>query len=296
MKDPLPMKENNTPNAIQLTDIKEYYKIGEITELFGIGADSIRYYEKKKLISPTRNTVNNYRLYSLQDIKKITDIRELLALGFSTDDILRFEENKTLENTEHLFETELNYVEKQIKDLFSIQSSIKRKLKLLQHAKKLNTDETVYVKHFNSRPIEIISETRIADNQVPLTAVRKQRSENRNIDLIGACDCYTLDLENSIPEHDYYLTHNVFLYYPEQNAASNAFLPAGDYLSLCYKGHPKRTKDLMHLLYDYAKTHDLDILGMPIEFDYISHFESGKEEEFIIEIQLPVTSVHTSNG
>ena len=41
--------------------MKDYYKINEIARLYGIGQDSLRYYERLGLLSPRRDT-NGYRL------------------------------------------------------------------------------------------------------------------------------------------------------------------------------------------------------------------------------------------
>lgn len=41
--------------------MKEYYTVSEISRLYGIGIDSLRYYEKIGALSPRRGE-NNYRL------------------------------------------------------------------------------------------------------------------------------------------------------------------------------------------------------------------------------------------
>ena len=43
--------------------MKDYYKINEIAKLYGIGVDSLRYYERLGILKPRRDT-NGYRLYS----------------------------------------------------------------------------------------------------------------------------------------------------------------------------------------------------------------------------------------
>lgn len=45
-------------------NMKDYYKINEISNLYGIGVDSLRYYEKIGVLIPRRDT-NGYRLYGL---------------------------------------------------------------------------------------------------------------------------------------------------------------------------------------------------------------------------------------
>lgn len=46
--------------------MKEYYKIGEISSLYNIGADSLRYYEQLGILKPQRDS-NGYRMYSIND-------------------------------------------------------------------------------------------------------------------------------------------------------------------------------------------------------------------------------------
>ena len=64
-----------------------YFKIGELSKLYNIGVDSIRYYEQVGLLHPKRDPNNNYRLYTLEDIRKLTMIRELLALNMPLEQI-----------------------------------------------------------------------------------------------------------------------------------------------------------------------------------------------------------------
>lgn len=45
--------------------------VKEASKLTGISEQNIRYYEKQKLISPTRNSGNAYRQYSEEDIRKL---------------------------------------------------------------------------------------------------------------------------------------------------------------------------------------------------------------------------------
>ena len=55
---------------------KNIFYIGELSELFNISVDSIRYYEKMGLITPLRNPANGYREYTLNDVQTLTLIRE----------------------------------------------------------------------------------------------------------------------------------------------------------------------------------------------------------------------------
>ena len=49
----------------------------------GLNRSSIRFYEKKGLISPERNKKNGYREYTNQDMEDIQKIAYLRTLGIS---------------------------------------------------------------------------------------------------------------------------------------------------------------------------------------------------------------------
>ena len=61
---------------------RKYYKTGELSKIYKLGRDSIKYYEKLGLLNPTRDT-NSYRMYTIKDIWNLNLIRELRTLDFS---------------------------------------------------------------------------------------------------------------------------------------------------------------------------------------------------------------------
>lgn len=61
-------------------------KISELSDHTGVSTRSIRYYEKKNLIKPSR-TKNGYRIYDEQDIGRVKAIQFFLDIGLKTDEI-----------------------------------------------------------------------------------------------------------------------------------------------------------------------------------------------------------------
>ena len=62
-------------------------RISEVAEITGLTASNIRFYEKEKLIEPSRNESNGYRDYSENDVENIKKIAYLRTLGISVEDI-----------------------------------------------------------------------------------------------------------------------------------------------------------------------------------------------------------------
>ncbi len=61
--------------------------INELERLTGITRQNIRFYEKKELLHPARNSGNNYREYSAEDLAALKTIKLLRKLDFSLEDI-----------------------------------------------------------------------------------------------------------------------------------------------------------------------------------------------------------------
>ena len=61
--------------------------IKEVEERTGLTRSNIRFYEKEKLIEPSRNDKNGYRDYSEKDVENIKKIAYLRTLEISVEDI-----------------------------------------------------------------------------------------------------------------------------------------------------------------------------------------------------------------
>ena len=61
--------------------------IKEVEERTGLSRSNIRFYEKEKLVEPSRNEKNGHRDYSENDVENIKKIAYLRTLGISIEDI-----------------------------------------------------------------------------------------------------------------------------------------------------------------------------------------------------------------
>ena len=61
--------------------------IGRLARKAGVGAETLRYYERLGLIRPERRTQSNYRLYGPDAESRLMFIRRAQFLGFSLDGI-----------------------------------------------------------------------------------------------------------------------------------------------------------------------------------------------------------------
>lgn len=64
-------------------------QIGELATRAGVSTRSVRYYEQQGLL-PARRRANGYRDFDEQDLRLVTQIRQLLGTGFTLDDTRPF--------------------------------------------------------------------------------------------------------------------------------------------------------------------------------------------------------------
>lgn len=62
-------------------------KIGELANLTGCSVQSIRFYEKEKLLSAPRRSDGNYRVYDLNNLEQLTFIKHCRSLDIALTEI-----------------------------------------------------------------------------------------------------------------------------------------------------------------------------------------------------------------
>jgi len=63
--------------------------IGKLAEAAGVGIETIRFYERARLLPPPERTAGNYRLYDGTALARLRFIRHGKKLGFTLDEIRR---------------------------------------------------------------------------------------------------------------------------------------------------------------------------------------------------------------
>jgi len=63
--------------------------IGEVAEHIGASTRSLRHYEQQGLISPSREH-NGYRVYGTLEVIRAGNVKDLLDLGLTTDDVRQY--------------------------------------------------------------------------------------------------------------------------------------------------------------------------------------------------------------
>ena len=63
------------------------FSIGQLARRAGVGIDTVRYYERNRLLAPANRLASGYRRYGDIELKRLRFIRRAKALGFTLADI-----------------------------------------------------------------------------------------------------------------------------------------------------------------------------------------------------------------
>lgn len=62
-------------------------KIGELAKRSGVAIDTVRYYERERLLPPAQRLTSGYRTYGADDVKRLQFVRRAKNLGFTLPEI-----------------------------------------------------------------------------------------------------------------------------------------------------------------------------------------------------------------
>ena len=106
-------------------------KVGEIAKIVGINVETLRYYEKIKIMPEPKRKQSNYRVYDNFDVQRLLFIKRGKELGFTLKEIkelleLKIESTATCGDVKHLSEHKLKDVNEKIADLKRIKKVLEK--------------------------------------------------------------------------------------------------------------------------------------------------------------------------
>lgn len=262
--------------------MKEYYKIGEISKLYHIGPDSLRYYEELGLLQPMRGE-NGYRMYGLTDLWRLNVIRDLRRLHFPMEKIQKYMNNRSIDSTQELLTEELSAIESQIESLEQLKENVSQRLSTLKDAQS-QTVGTVIEKNFSARRCHIIKESFHTDEEMDMLIKQLLNRDKKHLYIIGNNRIGSLLPLKMAQEARYHEYEGVFII----DKAGDSTLTSGRYLSVSYHGDSHQHKTYFPKLADYASKHHLTFSGPVLELLWVDIHQAENVQEHITELQIRV--------
>ena len=262
--------------------MKQFYKINEISKLYNIGPDSLRYYEKLGLLTPMRGQ-NNYRLYTLDDLWRLNIIRDLRRLAFPMEKIHEYINNRNVENTQKLLEEELDAIHLQIQELQKLQKSVEERLQTLSGAKE-QTLCKIRLQTFPDRYCHTLDTPYHTDEEMDFLVKQLLSQNTENLYIISNHNIGSfLPLEET-KKGCYENYSGVFII----DSSGNYCLEGGTYLTFTYAGDYRQNATYIPELLNYAADHGFIPDSPLLELIWVDNHQSADISEHITELQLRV--------
>jgi MerR family transcriptional regulator, copper efflux regulator len=113
----------------------ESYRIGEVTRLLGISADTLRYYEKIRLLPAINRTDSGIRVYIKRDLSRLRFIQRAQKMKFSLKEIaellkMREDPQHARDEVRLLTRSKLTEIEEHLDDLQFLRNELQLLLNL----------------------------------------------------------------------------------------------------------------------------------------------------------------------
>lgn len=120
--------------------MREGMRIGELAQVCEVSRDTLRFYERERLLPRPSRTPSGYRVYRPADAARVRFVRRAQAMGLALDDIRELLELKSLKTPDQCrrvasrLKTRVAAVEEKIADLQAFRQELLKGLKRCESA------------------------------------------------------------------------------------------------------------------------------------------------------------------
>lgn len=267
--------------------MKDYYRIGEISEMYDMSRDSLMYYEKLGIIKPTRDD-NGYRIYNISDIWRLNLIKELKSLGFSFKMIKEYLENRDLNSTNKLLADGITLLDDQILKLLKQKENMRKRMESIENTIKNSNLNSIELSYLKRRKGLILNGQIKRDEHFDVLVQKLQKVHNNKFGILGNNNIGSQFNMDSIKNGITTDFDSVFCLLKDSAKDYNIVFEEGYYVTLTYSGDYVNNKEHIQNMLDFIEENKLIITGNPMEIYKIDIHETENKSEFITEIQIPI--------
>ncbi|HLW74851.1 MAG TPA: MerR family DNA-binding protein [Gammaproteobacteria bacterium] len=103
------------------------FTIGRLAKAAGVGVETVRFYQRKKLLAEPPRGLGSIRRYSLEDVARLRFIRAAQELGFSlgeVSELLSLEDGGSCRAVQRLAQAKLDVIRERIEGLKRVQRAL----------------------------------------------------------------------------------------------------------------------------------------------------------------------------
>lgn len=268
--------------------MKDYFSIGEISELTGLSNHALRYYDKIHLVTPAIvNEQTGYRYYSYLQLFTLDWVRHLQSFGFSLDEIREILSDVSAAALMRHLEEKQAELEAEMERMRVLRDTVSHYLAYYGELSRPRFPELPYIRREGKR--YLFTERYESGEAIHGTAgyrlmVRKSRPEYHDLYFLKRTG-YLLDpealAEGTVSPQEY------FMYLekpPRESFPQVRELPEGEYL--CYRCRLLSSETDLSVLRRFLPEAPADTLVLASECDYSMDDSIQAYERLFFEVQI----------
>ena len=266
--------------------MKKLYKIGDISKLYNISNDILRYYEKIGLLTPDVRGENGYRYYSEKQLWKLNNIRSLRGLGVGLKDITNFLQTRSIKKTEEMIEFQLKKIDENLNELLNLKRELNIKKENISFFKNFSDYEIPKIKFIPKRYILLKRGNFRDESEINLELKKlKRKSPEDNDFIFTESEIGTVIKLEEWEKGNYSDYIGTFII---TNEIKENFLDEGEYLTYFFSGDYINLSKHYKKLKEFIRENNYRVCGNIIELYHIEMHITENKEEYVTEIQIPL--------
>lgn len=267
--------------------MKEFYRVGEVSQLFDISISTLRYYDQIELFQPMKiDAHSRYRQYHISQFSILSQIRMYRGLGIPIQEIKR-----------NLFNAKppqvLEFVDQAEKQLNRQMVEIQRKLVLVESIKK-DVEKAVEQKnHFvllDSPEFVVLAHDHESDTETQIEDLQELAAKAREADPKRYTTASFIEL---LSKDDFLARRRVLVVKGiglEEREAERSDYPIlkSRYCLHCFV-EVENHQDLSDYIavYEYLDQHSLEVTGNILQI-HVMHYHRNLQKILVAELYIPV--------
>lgn len=262
---------------------KDFFTIGEVSEIMDITVKALRFYDRIGLLKPHHvDNDNRYRYYNIDQFLSLDIIKMFRALDISPNDLIPYFQKKDTEGLMSLLNHHKEIAMQKMKMLERVLNSIDQLNNTYQLAKNEGKNDVIYSRHI---PVRHTIVTPYAENKSQYEYFIDYNRLNITVNQRRLINTYESGVYLVKDEKDEFHPKYLYISISEAVEASDyLMIPEGDYICIRYSGD--NVLQRQGKLIDYLMQNDLRPLEM-VQVELLTDLFPNYHSE-IFELQVKV--------
>lgn len=267
------------------------FSIGEMAKLHNTSIKTLRYYDEVGLLKPMEvDESNGYRYYSTEQFEQLNTIHYLKELGFTLKEIKLHLDHRDLDGYLELLEKQQRLTESKIRDSERMRQRFQNRIQDIKQARQVTNIGEPSIVDMEERVIVRLMEKISSEPEMEVSLRNLENLSNRKSSIYIGGVGLTIDI-TQVKSHKFDQYNSIFILTEEEDIQSPFIttFSKGRYASISFRGSHLESAPYYDILLAYMRTNGLEIAGDSIERTIIDHYISRRPEDYLTEIQIPVT-------